>query len=92
MRNNQKIMQWKKRIGFGLCIALTIGMTVGCQQTPDVEYITNKEGYSTLIQDNATMDNGVSVRQQVQAPEEQISETLEGTYIRKRIIWRKSNG
>lgn len=79
MRNNQKMIWRKKCIGFGLCMALTIGMTAGCQKTPDVEYVTNKEGYNTLVQDNATMDNGVSVHQQVQAPEERIVETLEGT-------------
>lgn len=69
----------KKQISIILSTILVTGMSFGCQKTPDMEYVTNKEGYNTLIQDNAAMDNGTSIRQQVQAPEERIIETLEGT-------------
>lgn len=65
-------------------IVCLLGMTAvitisGCQKTPDMEYVTNKEGLDTLIQDNVAMDNGISVRNQVQAPTERVNEEIEGT-------------
>ena len=55
-----------KGIGIGMVILL---MMVGCMKTPDVEYVTNKEGQETLIEDNAQTVPGVSIAEQVQAPE-----------------------
>lgn len=48
---------------------MVVVMTTGCLQTPDLEYVTNKEGQNTLISDHIAADNGIPIRQQVQAPE-----------------------
>lgn len=39
----------------------------GCLKTPDTEFITNKEGQSTLIADHTAIDEGILIREQVQA-------------------------
>ena len=56
-----------KQAAFGMSL-LSVFMITGCLKTPDVEYVANKEGQDTLISDNAIMDNGIPVSQQVQAP------------------------
>lgn len=56
-----------RQAAFGMSL-LSILMVTGCLQTPDVEYVTNKEGQNTLISDNAISDNGIPISQQVQAP------------------------
>lgn len=56
-----------KQAAFGMSL-LSVFMITGCLQTPDVEYVANKEGQDTLISDNAIVDNGIPISQQVQAP------------------------
>lgn len=76
----------KKKIGkyikrqWVLIVSITATVAIfGCQKTPETEYVTNKEGLGNLIQDNVAMDNGISVRQQVQAPVERVNQEVEGT-------------
>lgn len=67
-------MRYQKRfIGIGLC-GLLLFTTVGCLKTPEIEYVTNKEGQGTLIEDNAIADSGKTIAEQVQAPERAIAE------------------
>lgn len=50
----------------------------GCLKTPEAEYVTNKEGLSTLVQDHISYDNGISIAQQCNAPQ-QVTEEIEET-------------
>lgn len=59
----------KKQIGMALCTLLVVSMSFGCQKTPDMEYVANKEGHSTLVADNAAADSGISISQQLAIPE-----------------------
>lgn len=56
-----------KKMAFSISL-ISVLLTAGCLQTPDIEYVTNKEGQNTLISDNAIGDNGIPIAQQVQAP------------------------
>ena len=51
-----------------LLLILSLAGTA-CLKTPDVEYVTNKEGQNFLISDNKTNDGGVSIAEQVNIPE-----------------------
>ncbi|MCM1495386.1 MAG: DUF6034 family protein, partial [Bacteroides sp.] len=57
-----------KQAAFGMSL-LSILMMTGCLATPDMEYVTNKEGQDSLISNHAVTDNGIPVSQQVHAPE-----------------------
>lgn len=53
-------------IGLTMAVLLIFG---GCMQTPDTEYIANKEGQATLIEDHAQEAPETSIAEQVHAPE-----------------------
>lgn len=59
----------KKQTKILLSVILVIGMAAGCQKTPDMEYVPNKEGQGSLISDNSTTDSGISIREQLEVPE-----------------------
>lgn len=59
-------LQMKRILACSGCILLS---ATGCLQTPDMEYVANKERQGTLIQDQMTTDSGIPIAQQVQAPE-----------------------
>lgn len=75
-------MEVKKKMGKKLKRRLALGITgmllftTGCLQTPDIEYVTNKEGQNTLISDNSVMVSGDSIAEQAHAPE-RIEDTCE---------------
>lgn len=58
-------LQMKRILACSGCILLS---ATGCLQTPDMEYVANKERQGTLIQDQMTTDSGIPIAQQVQAP------------------------
>lgn len=57
----------KRFKGMGLTMAALL-LLGGCMQTPDTEYIANKEGQATLIEDHAQEAPEVSIAEQVHAP------------------------
>lgn len=76
MKKIGKYIKWQ----WVLIVSITATVAIfGCQKIPETEYVTNKEGLGNLIQDNVAMDNGISVRQQVQAPVERVNQEVEGT-------------
>ncbi len=62
-------MKYRKQL-LGICLSSVFILHImGCQKTPEVEYITNKEGQGTLIEDNAIADNGIPIAEQLNVPE-----------------------
>ncbi|MCM1495382.1 MAG: DUF6034 family protein [Bacteroides sp.] len=50
------------------CTGIFLLLTTGCQQSPDMEYVSNKEEQGTLILDNSIEDSGIPIAEQVHAP------------------------
>lgn len=58
----------RKGTAWIVCICLIIACTA-CRETPERDVIVNKEGQSNLISNHAQADQGIFLREQVQAPE-----------------------
>lgn len=52
-----------------LLIVFIAWITASCRRTPKTDYITNKEGQSSLISDHTQADNGILIKNQCNAPE-----------------------
>lgn len=60
----------KNRTAGAVSLLLILSLAgTACVKTPDVEYVTNKEGQNSLISDNKTSDGGISIAEQVNIPE-----------------------
>lgn len=59
--------QKQKQILFTISL-VSLVISTGCLKTPEVEYVTNKEGQGTLISDNVIADNGIPIARQIEAP------------------------
>lgn len=60
----------KKRTAGAVSLLLILSLIgTACLKTPEVEYVTNKEGQNSLISDNKTGDGGISIAEQVNIPE-----------------------
>lgn len=54
--------------GILVCSGCILLSATGCLRTPELEYVANKEGQSTLISDNISTVNGSSIVEQIMAP------------------------
>lgn len=66
MSERNKIRTGIEGAGIGL---LCIVSALGCQKTPQTDYVTNKEGQNTLVSSHATEDVGMSIADQLNVPE-----------------------
>lgn len=59
----------KPMIRILLCFSLVLLLSGGCLKTPELEYVSNKEGLGNLISNKAADDEGILITKQVNALE-----------------------
>ena len=64
---NMKI--WRNRRNNILLLCCILMLLSSCQETPEMEYVVNKEGQDKLIQEHEGEDQGILLAEQVKAPD-----------------------
>ena len=60
---------WRNRRNNILLLCCMLMLLSSCQETPEMEYVVNKEGQDKLIQEHEGEDQGILLAEQVKAPE-----------------------